>query len=114
MGYEEKDGSFVQYEGQSFIRSLSKDSGASWTNSEHGVFDLTDTGNVSISKGELTKSVDSKALVLILGTSITSGLSGLHRLRVYAKDSANAEINEVIADYRINYINGKATSEKKR
>lgn len=114
MGYKEKDGNFVQYQGQSFSRALYKKSGAEWKTSEIGAYELTDTSNKIISSGDMTKSVDKKSFVLLIGKTITSKLDGLYKLRAYARDNSNLEINDVIADYRLKYITGKATSEKKR
>lgn len=112
MAYVEKNGNYTQYQGQSFSRALTKESGAIWEANETAYLTLTDSSNNEVLRRNLGKSVDNLSFYLLVGTGDTTELDGSYNLIVYVEDSNNSELNDVIADYKMRYITKKATAGK--
>ena len=108
MSYDKKLGTAKEYQGESFALSLFKKTKDTWFKNESGVFEVTDNLGVVVISGTMVKSIDSLSFTIILGKTDTAALEGKYLLLGYQRDSDNAEINDVIAEYNITYSSKKA------
>lgn len=110
MRYNKKHGIGDDYQGESFSRSLNKESLAVWDSTETAVYEMLDSEGAVVSSGSLTKSGDNLSLILFIPKSDTSDLLGEHLILVHLNDTGDAEFDDVIAEYRITYKEKKASS----
>ena len=93
----------TEYQGESFSASLKKDTGEAWLEVEQGTFKLIAPSGAVVSQGDLDKSGDSIHLFFVVPGADTSDLVGDCLLLVYQTDSSNPQVNDVIAEYHIEY-----------
>ena len=93
----------TEFQGESFSKSLGKKNNSEWGSTEVGNYILTDENGDEVASDNLTKSGDSLSLSFILGKTDTADLEGVYTLLAYQTDTSNAEINKVIAEYKITY-----------
>ena len=103
MAYAKKIGKSVEYQGESFTKSLIKENGTEWEDNEVAEFKLFDTAGNIVATGSLVRSVDRLSLTFILGKTSTTNLFGVYRLLVYLSDTVVTEMNYVIAEYKLDY-----------
>lgn len=108
MRYNKKYAIAEDYQGESFSRSLNKDSLAVWEATEVADYELIDGDGVIVSSGALAKSGDNLSLILTVPKADTEALSGSYLLLVYLKDSGDPTFNDVIAEYKMTYKIKKA------
>ncbi len=103
MAYAKKIGTSIEYQGESFTKSLVKDDGSIWEANEVATYKLIDTKGKIIATDTLMKSVDELSLTFLLGKTDTTYLFGIYRLLVYLSDTVVTEMNYVIAEYKLDY-----------
>jgi len=103
MAYAKKTGTSVEYQGESFTKSLVKDDESIWKANEIATYKLIDTKGKVIATDTLMKSGDELSLTFLLGKTQTQYLFGIYRLLVYLNDSVITEMNYVIAEYKLDY-----------
>lgn len=103
MAYAKKRGQSVEYQGDSFSRSLTKDSGAIWEANEEANYKMVDMKGTIVASGDLVKSVDNLSMSFMVGKTATANLVGIHKLIVYLTDTSVAEMSYPIAEYKIDY-----------
>ena len=103
MAYSKKTGASVEFQGESFTKSLIKDDGSEWMDNEDGSWKLFNTSGNIVANGTLTRSDDNLSLTFLLGKSSTTSLFGIYRLLVYLSDTVVTEMNYVIAEYKLDY-----------
>jgi len=109
MAYVEYYKEETEYQGESFIKSLYKKTKQIWDINEVGTYTLTDTFGSVLLNGNLVKSADKLSLTVALGSTDTASLLGVYKLLVYLEDTVNSELKDVLAEYKITYIETKAT-----
>lgn len=92
-----------EYQGETFIRNINKKSGLAWDANEIADYAMYDSDGLVVSTDLLTKSVDNLSLVIKVPSTDTVSLEGKHKLLVNLKDSNDATISDVIAEYEITY-----------
>lgn len=103
MAYGKKTGKSIEYQGESFTKSLTKEDGTAWEDNEIALFVLIDNKGLEVTTGSLVRSIDLLSLTFLLGKTQTTSLFGIYRLLVYLSDSVITEMNYVIAEYRLDY-----------
>jgi len=103
MGYVRYKSEQSEYAGESFAKTLFKKDGTEWDSEDIANYSLLTTEGVEISTGALTKSGDNKSMTFVVPSIDTDGLLGRHKLLVTLSNSSDARINDVIAEYIINY-----------
>lgn len=103
MGYAKKIGISTEYQGDSFSRTLTKDSGAIWEANETASYKMVDMKGDVVASGSLTKSVDNLSMTFMVGSTATATLLGIYKLIVYLEDTVLTEMKYPIAEYKIDY-----------
>ena len=98
-----------EYQGESLDTTISRGDGTPWADTETAEYKIYNTTGTIVSSGNLTKSSDGKQFRLFVGTDETKDLSGRYKLLVWIKDSNDTEVNDVIAEYNIEYKPRRAT-----
>ena len=103
MAYVKKTGISIEYQGESFTKSLTKEDNSEWDDNEISNFKLFDTSGNLVTSGSLVRSVDKLSLTFLLGKTQTADLFGIYKLLVYISDTIITEMNYVIAEYQLTY-----------
>jgi len=103
MGYVKYKSEQSEYSGESFSKTLFKKDNTEWSAEDIANYSLIGTDSVEVSSGALTKSGDNLSMTFVVPSSDTDGLIGRHKLLVTLSNSSDARINDVIAEYIINY-----------
>ena len=103
MAYAKRSGTSIEYQGESFTKSLVKDNGDIWEANEISEYKLIDTAGKTVFSEALIKSADNISLTLLIGRTKTPLLFGIYRLLVYLNDTSITEMNYVIAEYKLDY-----------
>ncbi len=109
MAYVKNEESIEKYQGTSFTKTLTKSSGEIWEDNEILEYIVTDNSGTEVANGNLVKSDDKLQITFLLGSSDTDSFIGDFLLLVHLKDSIELEIDNIIAEYHLTYINKKAT-----
>ena len=89
--------------GESFSREITRRDGKPWGDTATATYKMVDLSGTVIATGTLEKSSDGKMFSLLIGKSVTENLEGEYRVYVFLQDTANPEINELIAQHAITY-----------
>ena len=93
----------IEYQGESFTKSLGRKDASLWLANEQANYKLFDPTGTSVSTGALVKSGDNLTMTLSVPSADTATLEGICLLLVYQTDDNDATINDVIAEYFITY-----------
>ena len=108
MPFIKRTGKAVEYAGESFTKSLARKDGSVWEATESGVWELVDDASNQVASGVLTKSADNLTLTAQIPKTDTVGLGGNYLLLLSITDSDDADFEDVIAEYFIEYRERKA------
>ncbi len=108
MRYNKKYAIAEDYQGESFTRSLNKESLAVWDANEVANYELIDGDGTVVSSGDLTKSGDNLSLIVSIPKTDTADLIGSYLLLVHLTDTVDTTFDDVIAEYKITYKEKKA------
>lgn len=108
MVYAKKFGIATEYQGESFTKPLTKESGAVWDANEVANYEMLDGDGNPVSSGDLTKSLDELTLTVAVPKQDTADLAGVYLLLVHLTDTVNTGFDDVIAEYKITYKEKKA------
>lgn len=97
-----------EYQGESFTRSLLKDSAATWAATEVANYEMRDTDGAVKSSGSLDKSADNLAIIVQIPKADTASLEGNYVIYVNLEDTDDATKSDIIAEYNITYKLRKA------
>ena len=111
MGYVKKTGKSIEYQGESFGKSLTKDGGLVWGDNEIATYKLFNQNGDIIDNGTLTRDDKLTNMTFIVGKTVTTNLHGVYRLLVYLSDTVITEMNYVIAEYRLDYRKSSARND---
>ena len=103
MAYNKKVGTSVEYQGESFTKSLTKSDKSAWEDNELANYIVYNTNGEVVTSGSLVRSIDLLSLTFLLGKTDTTNMFGIYRLLVYMTDSIITEMNYVIAEYKLDY-----------
>ena len=112
MGYKKVITKHKEYSGESFSQTISKGNSKAWLATDIASYVLVGPSGILVDEsqvqiigtyGDLVKSADSKLLSFVIPTSVTQPLVGVYKVIVDLKDSSNASISDVIAEYDITY-----------
>ena len=103
MGYVKISNTESEYSGESFTQVITKKDDSVWSATEIAVYSMVDKVGAVLATGSLIKSPEGKELGFTIGKSITGSLKGAYKVIVDLRDSGNAEISDVIAEYNIVY-----------
>jgi len=101
-------GTATEYQGESFTKSLTKEDGSKWLNNEICDYVLVNSAGIEMSTGSLVRSTDELSMTVQVPSSDTESLVGEFLLLVYLKDTNDSDFANVIAEYRIEYLEKKA------
>lgn len=108
MEYDKYSERVTEYQGESFSKTLYKTTGAQWTTAEGGTFELVDDTAAVVHSGTLAKSDGDLGLSFSVPTTATAGILGDHLLLVHLTDTGDATFKDVIAEYKIKYVERSA------
>ncbi len=97
-----------EWQGESFSKPLTKGNGSIWLAEDTGYHELLNAAGSIVSTAALSHSVDDLALIFFVPLSDTATLEGKHRLLIHLTNTANIELDDVIAEYEILYSIKKA------
>ncbi len=111
MGYIKKNGKSIEYQGESFSKSLTKEDNSVWGDNEVATYELLNQSGTIIDTGTLTRSDNLTNMTFIIGKTVTADLLGVYRLLIYLSDTVITEMNYVIAEYRLDYKKTSARND---
>lgn len=103
MHYDKLKSVNTEYQGESFNRSIHREDGVVWDAVDQASYTMTDSANVVVSSGSITKSVDNLTFDLAVPNTDTANLLGEHLLLVTLTKTDDATFSDVIAEYNITY-----------
>ena len=104
MHYKPLSAKESEFPGESFGRDLKKDDNSLWGSTEGAYYEMFNSAGELIVTNTLVKSADELLLTFFIEKEVTEPLIGNHRLLVHATDSDNLSFDDVIAEYKIEYI----------
>lgn len=108
MEYTKVEDIIKTYQGTSFSRTLKKGNGDTWADNELANFVVTDkSANVSTS-GDLERDGSETQLSFTLSDDETAKFIGDYLLLVHLIDTTDPEIDIIIAEYHLEFLNKKA------
>jgi len=109
MAYYTHTGSKTEYQGESFTKTIYKDSGEAWGDNEAANYELVDTAGAQKSTGSLTKVESNLGLTFTVPDTDTAALTGNHKLLVHLTDTIITTFDDIIVDYDLDYVERKST-----
>lgn len=98
-----------EVQGESFSRDLKKQDGSIWETEEGAYYQFVNKGGTVLDTDTLTKSGDDLYLTFHVANTVTADITGDHTLFVRATNTGEATFDDVIAEYRIEYKEARAT-----
>lgn len=93
----------VEYPGESFTKTLGKGNGGAWSDTEGANYEMFNSEATLVSSGGLAKSADDLTMTFTVPQADTAALDGNCLLLVYLTDTADPTMNDVIAEYHMEY-----------
>jgi len=94
-----------KYQGESFTKTLGRGDGSVWASNEKVNWQLFDPNGGAV--GTLTDAIlsgDDLTYTVKIPKTTTTAFDGVYLLLVYVIDTGDADINDVIAEYRLNFM----------
>ena len=108
MTYVKIEDEVEKYQGTSFSRTLHKGDGSEWTSDETANFVVTDKSANVVASGDLTKDGSNTQISFMLGDTETVKFIGEYLLLVHLIDASEPEVNVILAEYHLTFLNKKA------
>ena len=108
MSFVKYVGTATEYQGESFTKSLYKEDKTAWENNDTCTFSLVNSAGIEVSVGDLILSGDKLSMTVQVPKTDTLALVGEHLLLVSLGNVSDSEFADVIAEYRITYLEKKA------
>ena len=108
MYYEKLEVIDEEYSGESYYRELSKENGTAWYDTENLRYELiTRTGRVAATDSLSFNNIRTIAYLQI-PSEATANISGPYLILVYLNNFIDNRINDVVAEYKIEYSKREA------